>query len=533
MINRNKKYFYFIGVLVLAVGIFIGMKIQTAVSNDKVNDSIRKYAEVLNLVSQYYVDTVDSEKLTESAINGLLQDLDPHSVYISTEQLKRVNEDFQGSFDGIGVEFDIINDTLTVISPISGGPSEALGIIAGDKIVKIDDKSAIKISREDVPKKLRGPKGTKVKLTIVRAGSPNLIDFDITRDKIPLYSVDASFMYDNEIGYIKVSRFAATTYSEFIQALNKLKGEGMKKLVLDLRGNPGGFLEQAVKISSEFLPAGDKIVYTQGRLSSFNEVYNSSGGSFTSTPLIVLVNEGSASASEIVSGAIQDWDRGLIVGETTFGKGLVQRQFELFDASALRLTTSRYYTPAGRTIQKPYEGGKYSKSATRNEGNEGDNLMHGNEKIDSTKPSAKTIHGRTVYGGGGITPDYIIKQDTLTSYTVSLRRLNILYQYTENLMSSERKNIEKDYSGFMDFAKNYKVTDKMLNDLIRLADSKGVKYDEANFNTDKVFIISLIKSQIARDIWGNEGSYAVFMLGDDVFLKAVTLFDEVMALMKL
>ncbi|HPS64901.1 MAG TPA: S41 family peptidase, partial [Ignavibacteria bacterium] len=249
MINRNKKYFYFIGVLVLAVGIFIGMKIQTAVSNDKVNDSIRKYAEVLNLVSQYYVDTVDSEKLTESAINGLLQDLDPHSVYISTEQLKRVNEDFQGSFDGIGVEFDIINDTLTVISPISGGPSEALGIIAGDKIVKIDDKSAVKISRDDVPKKLRGPKGTNVKLTIVRAGSPKLIDFDITRDKIPLYSVDASFMYDNEIGYIKVSRFAATTYSEFIQALNKLKGEGMKKLVLDLRGNPGGFLEQAVKIS--------------------------------------------------------------------------------------------------------------------------------------------------------------------------------------------------------------------------------------------------------------------------------------------
>jgi carboxyl-terminal processing protease len=533
MIKRNKKYFYFIGVLVLAVGIFIGMKIQSAVSNDKVNDSIRKYAEVMNLISQYYVDTVDAEKLTESAINGLLEDLDPHSVYITTEQLKRVNEDFQGSFDGIGVEFDIINDTLTVISPISGGPSEALGVLAGDKIVKIDGQSAVKISREDVPKKLRGPKGTIVKITVIRAGNPNPIEFDITRDKIPIYSVDASFMYDNEVGYVKISRFSATTYNEFIQALNKLKGEGMTKLILDLRGNPGGFLEQAVKISSEFLPAGNKIVYTQGRITSFNEVYNSTGGKYTNTPLIVLVNEGSASASEIVSGAVQDWDRGLIVGETTFGKGLVQRQFELFDASALRLTTSRYYTPAGRLIQKPYEGGKYNKNATRNEGTEGDNLMHANEKIDSTKPPVKTIHGRTVYGGGGITPDYIIRQDTLTSYTVSLRRLNLLYVYSEDVMKTERKNIESNYKDFMDFAKNYKVTDKMLNDLVQLAESKGVKFDEASFNTDKVFIISLIKSQMARDIWGNEGSYAVFMMSDDVFLKAVTLFNEAMELMKL
>jgi len=533
MFSKNKKYIYLIGVLVLVVGIFIGTKIPSTVSNDKVNDSIRKYAEVLNLVSQYYVDTIDSEKLTESAINGLLQDLDPHSVYITTEQLKRVNEDFQGSFDGIGVEFDIVNDTLTVISPISGGPSEALGVLAGDKIIRIDGENAVKISREDVPKKLRGPKGTIVKISVVRAGSPSVIEFDITRDKIPLYSVDASFMYDNEVGYIKVSRFAATTYSEFIQALGKLKDSGMKKLILDLRGNPGGFLEQAVKISSEFLPAGNKIVYTKGRLTSFNEVYNSSGGNYQNIPLIVLVNEGSASASEIVSGAIQDWDRGLIVGETTFGKGLVQRQFELFDASALRLTTSRYYTPAGRTIQKRYEGGKYDMSATRNEGNEGDNLMHQNEKIDSTKPATKTIHGRTVYGGGGITPDYIIKQDTLTSYTVQLRRLNLLYQYSESIMKTQRKNIESSYKNFMDFAINYQVTDNMLNELIQLGESKGAKFVQSDFDRDKVFIITLVKSQMARDIWGNEGSYAVFMLSDDVFMKAVSLFDEAVALMKL
>ncbi|MCX7834382.1 MAG: S41 family peptidase [Ignavibacteria bacterium] len=508
----KKKYLYLIAFLVLAIGILIGMKIQGAISDDKVGEQVKKYAEVLKLVSQYYVDTVDSQKLTEVAINALLQELDPHSVYINPEQLKRVNEDFQGSFEGIGIEFDIINDTLTVISPISGGPSDKLGILAGDKIVKIDGISAIKISREDVPKKLRGKKGTKVTVTIIRAGVSEPLEFTIVRDKIPLYSVDASFIYEDDIGYIKVSRFSATTYTEFSEALSKLRSKGMKKLILDLRGNPGGFLEQAFKMASEFIPAGRKIVYTKGRLEMFNEVYNSSGGKYTNIPLIVLVNEGSASASEIVSGAIQDWDRGLIVGETTFGKGLVQRQFDIFDGSAVRITTSKYYTPSGRLIQKPYEHGKYKTEE------ENKNLN------DTTKPQFKTAGGRIVYGGGGITPDYIVKLDTLTEYTVSLRRLNLIYEFTENYMKSMRKSIETTYKDYNSFRKNFVVTDAMLKDLITFAEGRNVKFNEEQFERDKKYIIMFIKFQIARDIWGNEGAYAVYVSDDEQFLKALELF---------
>lgn len=514
MFQKNK--IIIITIIVLVAGVFIGMKIQNAISDDKVTEQVKKYGEVLSLVSQYYVDTIDTQKLTETAITSLLTELDPHSVYINQEQLKRVNEDFQGSFEGIGVEFDIINDTLTIVSPISGGPSEKLGILAGDRIVKIDGVSCIKIPREEVPKKLRGKKGTKVTVTILRGGSPVPLEFEITRDKIPLYSVDASFMYDNEIGYIKVSRFASTTFDEFLQALLKLRSKGMKKLVLDLRGNPGGFLEQAFKMASEFIPGGKKIVYTQGRMPMFNEVYNSSGGKYTDVPLVVLVNAGSASASEIVAGAIQDWDRGIIVGENTFGKGLVQRQFDLSDGSAVRVTTSRYYTPSGRLIQRPYIHGKY----------ENDEEGYNPDISDSTRPLYKTNGGRDVYGGGGITPDLIVKLDTLTGYTVQLRRLNLIYEYTENYMKSSRSAIENKYKDYMDFVRNFEVTDNMLESLSELAASRNVALDNVAFERDRRFIIVLIKSQIARDIWGNDGSYAVFMFDDEQFLKAISAFDE-------
>ncbi len=530
---NKKKYLIPIIIFVLVIGILAGMKIQNAVSDDKISQQVRKFSEVMTLISQYYVDTIDSQKLTESAITGLLQDLDPHSVYINADLLKRVNEDFQGSFDGIGVEFDIVNDTLTIVSPISGGPSEKLGILAGDKIVKIDGVSCVRIPREEVPKKLRGKKGTKVIVTIIRPGSSDPLEFEIVRDKIPLYSVDASFMYDDEVGYVKVSRFAATTYDEFMQAMNKLKSQGMKKVILDLRGNPGGFLEQSFRMASEFIPAGRKIVYTKGRLTQFNETYNSTGGSFQDIPVIVLVNEGSASASEIVSGALQDWDRGLIVGETTFGKGLVQRQFELFDGSALRLTTSKYYTPTGRLIQKPYEGGKYNKKGDLSEEVEGDNIEHKYDTKDSTRPVFKTFGGRTVYGGGGITPDYFVKVDTLTNYTVGLRRLNLIYQYTESFMKGNRKSIESKYKDYMDFGKNFEISESMLNELVELGNSKGVKLNETAFETDKKYLKIAIKSQIARDIWGNEGSFAVFMVEDEQFLKAITLFPEAINLSKL
>lgn len=521
----NKKLLIFIYVLIVGAAFFVGTRIQNAVSDDKTSAQVRKFSDALNITSRYYVDDVDSQKLTEAAIKGMLEELDPHSVYIPAEQLKRVNEDFQGSFEGIGVEFDIISDTITIVSPISGGPSEKLGILAGDKIVKIDGQSAIKLTREDVPKKLRGQKGTKVVVTIVRAGNKNPMDFEIIRDKIPLYSVDASFMYNDDIGYIKVSRFAATTYDEFAQAYQKLQGQGMKKLVLDLRGNPGGYLDQAFKMSSEFIPKGGKIVYTKSRIADFNEVYNSEGGKLSDVPLVVLVNSGSASASEIVSGAVQDWDRGLIVGETSFGKGLVQRQFDLPDGSAFRVTTARYYTPVGRSIQKPYEGGKYTSDLVRDE-NEGDNLNHQNDRVDSTRPVFKTMGGRVVYGGGGITPDYIVKLDTLTPYTVSLRRNNIIYLFTENYMAGNRKNIEASYKSYNAFRDGFNVSSSMMNDFIRFAEGKGVALNQSEFDKDKSFIEVSIKSQIARDLWGNEGSYAVFVTTDEQFLKAITLFQE-------
>jgi carboxyl-terminal processing protease len=528
----NKKLLIPLSVILIVIGIFIGTKIKDAVSDDKIPAQVKKFGEVLTYTSRYYVDNVDTQRLTEAAIKGLLDSLDPHSVYITADQLKRINEDFQGSFEGIGVEFDILNDTLTVVSPISGGPSEKLGILAGDKIIKIDGESCIKIAREDVPKKLRGQKGTKVVITIVRAGVSEPLVFEIIRDKIPLYSVDASFMYNNDIGYVKVSRFAATTHDEFIQALRKLNSLGMKKLVLDLRGNPGGYLDQAYRMASDFLAVDKKIVYTKSRIQDFEEQFNSVGGEFTNLPMVLLVNEGSASASEIVAGAIQDWDRGIIVGETSFGKGLVQRQYELSDGSALRITTARYFTPSGRLIQKPYKGSKYENMIMNLQ--EGDNLEHKNDVKDTTKQQEfKTMGGRTVYGGGGITPDYVIKSDTLTNYAVQLRRLNVIYEYTENYMTANRKSIEGSYKTYNEFRDNFVINDNMMKDLVSLATSKGIAFNSDNYQTDLDFIKIMLKSQIARDIWGNEGSYAVFIQTDNQFLKAITLFDEAMKIMSL
>lgn len=527
----SKKFILPVSLILILLGIFVGMKIQNAVSDDKISSQVKKFNDALEVTSRYYVDDVDSQKLTEDAIKGMLEGLDPHSVYISADQLKRVNEDFQGSFEGIGVEFDIINDTLTIVSPISGGPSEKLGILAGDKILKIDGQSAIKIARDDVPKKLKGPKGTKVNVSIIRAGMTEPMDFEIIRDKIPIYSVDASFMYDKEIGYVKISRFAGTTYDEFMKAMSDLQSQGMKKVVLDLRGDPGGYLDQAFKIGSEFIPKGEKIVFTKSRISDFNEEYVSTGGKYTEIPLVVLVNGGSASASEIVSGAIQDLDRGLIVGETTFGKGLVQRQFDLPDGSAFRVTTARYYTPSGRLIQKPYEGSKYLNRTTTEV--EGDNLNHKNDTQDTSRPEFKTFGGRTVYGGGGITPDFVLKLDTLTNYSVQLRRLNLFYIFTERYMANNRKNIESSYSTPIAFRDGFVIDENMLSELKSMASEKGVTFNEEEYNKDLDFIKTSIKFQIARDIWGNSGSYLVWVNNDEQFLKALTLFDEAIKLANL
>jgi carboxyl-terminal processing protease len=515
--------------ILIAAALFLGTQLNNVFSGDNIYVQLNKFKDVLSYTEKYYVDEVNAKDLVEGAINGLLSKLDPHSVYIPASQLQRVEEEFRGSFDGIGVEFDVLNDTLIVVSPIVGGPSEALGILAGDKILKINDTSAIGIKREDVPKKLRGPKGTKVKVSISRVGLKDLLEFDITRDKIPLYSVDVSYMVDDEIGYISVNRFSATTKDEFEKALNKLKEQGLKKLVLDLRNNPGGFLDQAFKMADELLASGKKVVYTKGRRSEFSEEYVSNGGSkFQNIPLIILINHGSASASEIVSGAIQDWDRGLIVGETSFGKGLVQRQFDLSDSSAFRLTIARYYTPVGRLIQKPYgkDMAEYRKPLADGEGDEIDNLEHKTES-DSARPKFKTAAGRTVYGGGGITPDYIIKSERLTDYTAQLRGKAVFLEFSNRFFEKYCTDFKKKYeTNFKEFMSEYQINDELLNLIQDIGKKKGVAFNKEQYEKDIKFIQALAKAQIARTIWGNEGSYPIIQKEDEQFQKAIKLFPE-------
>ena len=524
----SKSFKYPLLFIILTVGIVVGIQIEKAFSDDNLRDGIQKLNDVLTYTEKYYVEQVDTPKLVESGIKGMLDQLDPHSVYIPASQLKDIEESFRGDFEGIGIEFQVVNDTLTVVSPITGGPSEALGILSGDRIVKIEGKDCIGITNEEVRNTLRGKAGTKVKVTIVRAGVKEPIEYEITRDKIPLYSVDTHFMYDNKTGYISVSRFAETTYDELNDALKDLKSKGMQQLILDLRGNPGGYLEEAVKTADLFIDDNKKIVYTHGRREEFDHEYDASKSSpFEKTPLIILINKGSASASEIVSGAVQDWDRGLIIGETSFGKGLVQRQFELPDNSAIRLTISKYYTPSGRLIQRDYKNKEnyYSDVNQRHEIEE-DNLTHKAER-DSSLPKFKTAGGRTVYGGGGITPDYIIPSDQLTEYSRNLLKSNIFYQFVLNYIEGNGKNIVAEYGDDLQkFLKGFEFSSNEINEFVQFAGSKDVKYSEKDFEKDKDYIEARLKAQVARNYWKNVGWYSVLLNVDTQFLKAVTLFNE-------
>lgn len=522
------------------LGIGLGLYVQPVVSGDNVFEQVRKFSEVLNMAQKNYVEEVDTQKLTEAAIKGMLDELDPHSVYISAKEMTKVEEDFKGSFEGIGVEFDIVSDTITIVSPIVGGPSEALGIQAGDKITRINDSTAIKLTREQVPKKLRGTKGTVVKVTIKRSGEKELLVFDIVRDKIPINSVDASFMIDaSDVGYITVNRFSATTYDEIMSATERLRSQGMKKMVLDLRNNPGGYLDQAYRIADEFLAGGQKIVYTKGRRPEFDEEFISNpGGSLEDIPLIVMVNGGSASASEIVSGAVQDLDRGLVVGETSFGKGLVQRQYTLGDGSAFRLTISRYYTPSGRLIQRPYDDkSKYYRGEGRDEGEEGDNITHDKDNSDTNlrkRPVFKTASGRTVYGGGGVTPDYIVKSDTIGFLARKLRAKNLFWQTADDLMKDQGKQIRASYDGNMGkFLREFKINEDVIDMLKKNAKAKDVEWKEDEYKQDEDFLHDVIKAYVGRMVFNNNGYTSVMLHMDKQFLKAMELFPEAKKIAKL
>lgn len=439
-----------------------------------VTPSTQKVDLAIAAVENLYVDNLDEGKLAENAIIGFLEKLDPHSNYMTAEEVKEMNEPLQGNFDGIGIQFNMLTDTLYVVQVIPGGPSEKVGILAGDRILQVNDTliAGVKMKNTDVMSRLRGPKGTAVNVKVLRNKDPQLLNFKIIRDKIPIYSLDASYMVDKTTGYIKLNRFAATTYDEFRKALEKLMQQGMKNLILDLQGNGGGYLGTAIEIANEFLKQGALIVYTEGVHQKRENALATNKGDMQDGRLVVLVDESSASASEIVSGAIQDWDRGVIVGRRTFGKGLVQRPIPLPDGSMIRLTTARYYTPTGRSIQKPYENGNldsYNKDLI-DRYNRGEFISADSIHFPDSLKFKTLVDKRIVYGGGGIMPDYFVPIDTMHGSTL-LRELNsygITYKYITQLIDGNRAAYKKQYSNFEDFNKKFVVTDLMINDLMAL-----------------------------------------------------------------
>ncbi|MBL7863456.1 MAG: S41 family peptidase [Cyclobacteriaceae bacterium] len=513
----------------LAAGVLIGSGFDSKPIAGNQGGDIQKFREVLGLIREEYVDTLQTQKLVDDAIEHMLEKLDPHSTYIPISERTEVNENLQGNFEGIGIEFNIFHDTLVVVSALSGGPSEAVGLRSGDKIVKIGDKvvAGTGLTNSQVMKLLKGPKGTTAVLQVVRKNEKNPMEFTIIRDKIPQVSVDVAYMIDPEIGYIKINRFSATTFEEFQTAMGDLKKQGMKKLILDLQGNPGGYMNQAIDLVDECLSEGKKIVFTKGKDKKYDsDAMSTSKGDFEQGDMIVLVNEGSASASEIVAGALQDNDRALVVGRRSFGKGLVQTGFDLSDGSELRLTISRYYTPSGRSIQKPYgDGEEYSSDITRR-------FRHGEFfHADSIKFSDslryETANGRSVYGGGGIMPDYFVPLDT----TQNSRYLNELYisnsvqEYTFNYAGVNKDRLIK--AGYEQYLKNFTVTDAMLDDLVKVGKGNKVTPDLADLKRHKQAFQVNVKAQIARRIWKNDGFYPIFNETNEVLQQAVKLFDRI------
>lgn len=478
-----------------------------------------KFEQFYNYLNEAYVDTLANDKLIESAIKQILSELDPHSTYISAEDMKSVDEEFDGSFSGVGVEFDVLNDTLTVVNVIVGGPAESVGVMANDKIVNVDGEDVIGIARTRVPKVLRGPKGTKVNIKVVRKGTKEPIQFRITRDDIPIYALDAAYNIDAKTGYIKVNRFSHTTMQEFNDAFRKL-GK-IDALILDLRGNGGGLMDQAIGMAEYFLPAGALIVYAEGKALPEAKFSARRNGKFAKGKLIVLIDSGSASASEIVAGAIQDWDRGVIIGRQSFGKGLIQRQIPLLDGSAVRLTIARYHTPTGRVIQRPFKNGQVEDYYIDHLKRAYDNNYA--DSLNQSAPEYKTlVTHRTVRGGGGISPDIHIAMDTTKNYTYwnGLSRAGLINEFVNVYLEKERTNIKKLYPRFENFADGFKVSDTMLSELEALGKTHGIeKTETANVTLPELKIH--LKALIARKLWGTTEFYRVLNSeNDEIFQQA-------------
>ena len=484
---------------------------------------------LLHVIEQQYVDSVDSKKLTDNAMTSILKELDPHSAYIPAEDLESVNEELEGSFSGIGIQFNLLNDTINVVDVISGGPSERNGLLPGDRIITVDDSLFVgkNITNEKVMKHLRGEKGSVVKLGIQRRGESELLQFEVERGDIPLHSVDAAFMLNSDIGYIFVSKFGRTTFDEFLVALARLRNEGAESFVIDLRGNGGGYMDAAINMVNEFMHRNQLIVYTEGRTFAREEARSNGMGAFKDQPIIVLTDEWSASASEIFAGAIQDNDRGLIVGRRTFGKGLVQSQYPLSDGSAIRLTVARYHTPSGRCIQKEYQMGQGEdyEMDILNRYNRGE-FFNADSIHQHTEQIYTTAGGRTVYGGGGIMPDVFIPSDTtyVTPYYTAVINKSLLYKYAFEYVDKNRERL----SSADDYKELLKQLDgnKLLNDFIKYAADNDVPANRAQIATSRPVLIRLLHAYIARDVLGDEAFYPIFLRDDKVIEEACRLIKE-------
>ena len=511
--------------VLLLAGILFGLYINKGVNGKKVNvEGGSKFDEVMWYVNNDYVDVPDAYKLQDEAIAAMMEELDPHSAYISLDEFNEVNDPLLGSFDGIGVQFRLEKDTIAIVNVIKGGPSEKVGIMAGDRIIYVDDSlvASKKLTNEDVMRKLKGPKGTKVAVRVLRRGVEGLLDYTITRDAIPTYSVDIAYMLDDNIGYLKLSKFSATTVKEFKQGIADLRGQGMKQLIFDLRGNTGGYLAAAVDIADEFLPKGSLIVYTEGRNRPRQYMKARRRGMLEDIPVVVLIDGESASASEIVAGALQDNDRGTIIGRRSFGKGLVQEQIMLSDNSAIRLTVARYYTPTGRCIQKPYDEDHEKYLLESYERYENGELFHPDSIHFADSLKFTTPKGKTVYGGGGIMPDiYVPLVDDSTQYYFNrIVNTGLLYQYAFDYTDKHRRPLQQ-YKTVESFDQGFKVTDAMFNELVKQAGEKGIKGTEEQQQVARREADILLKAYIARNLYDDEGFYPIYAPMDEVLQRAI------------
>lgn len=518
------KRFVVIGLLAaLAIG---------RLSAQSVNQEARKLSMALYAISNLYVDPTDESKLTEYAITGMLEKLDPHSNYLDPEETKEMTEPLEGNFDGIGIQFNMLTDTLYVIQVIPGGPSEKVGLMAGDRIIQVNDTviAGVKMKTTDVMKRLRGPKGTEVRIKVERNREPELIEFRIIRGKIPVFSLDAAYMADKETGYIKLNRFAASSADEFREALLKLQKQGMKNLIFDLQGNGGGYLNIAIDIADEFLEKDRLIVYTQGSKMKREDAKATARGDFEKGKLIILVDEGSASASEIVAGAVQDWDRGVIVGRRTFGKGLVQKPLPLPDGSMIRLTVSRYYTPTGRSIQKAYEQGKQDEynHDLIDRYNRGELMSADSIHFPDSMKFNTLTSGRVVYGGGGIMPDVFIPVDT-TRYTDYHRKVvatGLVNRVAMNHLDKNRDQFTKKYSKFAGYKKNFEVSEEIMQELLSLAGEEKIEFNAEEYGKSKALIALQIKALIARDLYDMSEYFQIINDENPSYQKALQILTE-------